>query len=70
MMIDFLEAETIRRIGELIKGIGKQLTDYAEKKKEQLDASAQQRDKLLNASKLPMRSDNRAAGDFAMRKHG
>ena len=35
-MIELLELETIRRIGEMIKGIGSQMIDYTVKKKEQL----------------------------------
>lgn len=51
-MIGILEIEAIRRVGELIKGVGSQFTEYAEKKKKQLDAEAKKRDELVNSSRL------------------
>jgi len=46
-----IEVELIRRLGELIKGIGSALIEYADNKKKQLSASIKRHDELLNARK-------------------
>jgi hypothetical protein len=61
MMIGLLEVQAIRRLGELIKGIGSQLTDYADKKEKQLAEDSQRHQELLNRKTEPDRRDMTAS---------
>jgi hypothetical protein len=50
-MIETLELQAIRRIGELIKGIGSQLTDYADSKQKQIAEEARRNKESMIAQK-------------------